>query len=56
MVKYTAYAYDVSMLVMSSAEVVEASQVIERYEVVKINREKSVGLQVGSWKGCSRNL
>ena len=53
--RYTAYA-DVSMLVMSSAEVEEVSKEIGRYEAVtgaKINREKSVGLWLGSWKGCT---
>ena len=46
--RYTAYTDDVSMLVMSSVEV---SKEIGKYEVVtgfKINREKSVGLQLGS--------
>ena len=54
--RYTAYADDVSMLVKSSAEVEEVSKEIGRYEAVtraKINREKSVGLQLGSWKGCA---
>ncbi len=44
--RYTAYADDVSVLVTSKD--------IERYESVaraKINREKSVGLRLGSWKG-----
>ena len=52
--RYTAYADDVSVLVTSSAEVEEQSKEIGRYEAVtgaKINREKSVGLQLGSWKG-----
>ena len=45
-----------SMLVTSSAEVEEVSKEIRRYEVVtgaKINRKKSVGLWLGSWKGCA---
>ena len=53
--RYTAYADDVSVLVTSSAEVEEVSKEIGRYEAVtgaKINREKSVGLRLGSWKGC----
>ena len=44
------------MLVTSSAKVVEVSKEIGRYKVVtgaKINYEKSVGLQLGSWKGCA---
>ena len=55
MARYTAYADDVSVLVTSSAEVEEVSKEIGRYEAVtgaKINREKSVGLRLGSWKGC----
>ena len=54
--RYTAYADDVSVLVTSSAEVEEVSKEIGRYEAVtgaKINREKSVGLRLGSWKGCA---
>ena len=54
--RYTAYADDVSVLVASSAEVEEVSKEIGRYEAVtgaKINREKSVGLRLGSWKGCA---
>ena len=54
--RYTAYADDVSVLVMSSAEVEEVSKEIGRYEAVtgaKIDREKSVGLHLGSWKGCT---
>ena len=42
--------------VMSSAEMEEVSKEIGRYEAVtgaKINREKSVGLRLGSWKGCT---
>ena len=53
---YIAYADDVSVLVTSSAEVEEVSKEIGRYEAVtgaKINREKSVGLRLGSWKGCA---
>ena len=53
---YTAYTDDVSVLVTSSAEVEEMSKEIGRYEAVtgaKINREKSVGLRLGSWKGCA---
>ena len=54
--RYTAYADNVSMLVTSSAEVEELSKEIGRYEAVtgaKINRKKSVGLRLGSWKGCA---
>ena len=54
--RYTTYADDVSVLVTSSAEVEEVSKEIGRYEAVtgaKINREKSVGLRLGSWKGCA---
>ena len=54
--RYTAYADDVSVLVTSSAEVEEVSKEIGRYEAVtgaKINRDKSVGLRLGSWKGCA---
>ena len=54
--RYTAFADDVSVLVTSSAEVEEVSKEIGRYEAVtgaKINREKSVGLRLGSWKGCA---
>ena len=54
--RYTAYADNVSVLVMSSAEVEEVSKEIGRYEAVtgaKINREKSVSLRLGSWKGCA---
>ena len=54
--RYTAYADDVSVLVTSSAEVEEVSKEIGRYEAVtgaKINREKSVGLRLGSLKGCA---
>ena len=54
--RYTAYADDVIVLVTSSAEVEEVSKEIGRYEAVtgiKINREKSVGLQLGSWKSCT---
>ena len=43
---YTAYADDVSVLVMSSAKVVEMSKEIRRNEVAavaKINQEKSIG-------------
>ena len=43
--RYTAYADDVSVLVTSSAGVVEVSKEIGGYEIVtgvKINREKSV--------------
>ena len=53
---YTAYTDDVSVLVTSNAEVEEVSKEIRRYEAVagaKINREKSVGLRLGSWKGCT---
>ena len=49
--RYTAYADDVSVLVTSSAEVEEVNKEIGRYEAVagaKINREKSVGLRLGS--------
>ena len=51
--RYTAYADDVSVLVTSSAKVEEVSKEIRRYEAVtgaKINREKFVGLRLGSWK------
>ena len=54
--RYTEYADDVSVLVTSSAEVEEVNKEITRYEAVegaKINREKSVGLRLGSWKGCA---
>ena len=54
--RYTAYADDVTLLVTSSAEVEEVSKEIGRYETVtgaRINREKSVGLRLGSWKGCA---
>ena len=54
--RYTAYADDVSVLVTSSAEVEEVSKEIGRYKDVtgaKINREKSVGLRLGSLKGCA---
>ena len=54
--RYTAYADDVTVLVTSSAEIEEVSKEIGRYEHVtgaKINREKSVGLRLGSWKGCA---
>ena len=54
--KYTAYTDDVSVLVTSSAEVEEVSKEIRRYEAVagaKINREKSIVLWLGSWKGCA---
>ena len=47
------------MLVTSNAKVEEVSKEIRRYEAVteaKINREKSVGLQLGSWKGSSQPL
>ena len=52
--RHTAYVDDV--LVTSSAEVEEVSKEIGRYEAVtgaKINREKSVSLRLGSWKGCA---
>ena len=52
--RYTAYADVVSVLITSSAEVEEVSKEIGRYEAVtgaKINREKSVGLRLGSLKG-----
>ena len=55
-VRYTAYTDDITMLVMSSAKVVEVSKEIRRYEVVmgaKTNHAKSIGLQLGSWKGCA---
>ena len=55
-VRYTAYADNVSMLVMSSAEVEEVSKEIGRYEAVagaKINHEKSVSLRLGLSKGCA---
>ena len=48
---YTSYANNVSVFVTSNAEV---GKEIRRFEVVtgaKINRKKSVGLQLGSWKG-----
>ena len=54
--RYTSYADDISVLVISSVDVVEVNKEIGRFEVVtgvKINREKSVGLQLGSWKGCA---
>ena len=54
--RYTAYTDDVSVLVTSSAEVEEVSKEIGRYETLtgaKINREKSVGLRLGSWKGSA---
>ena len=54
--RYTAYADDISVLVTSSAEMKEVNKEIGRYEAVtgaKINREKSVGLWLGSWKGCA---
>ena len=54
--RYTAYADVVSVLIMSSAEVEEVSKEIGRYEAVtraKINREKSIGLRLGSWKVCA---
>ena len=54
--RYTAYADGVSVLVMSSAGVEEVSKEIGRYEAVtraKINREKSVGLRLGSLKSCA---
>ena len=53
---YIAYADDVSVLVTSSAEVEVVSKEIGKYEAVtgaKINREKSDGLRLGSWKGCA---
>ena len=52
--RYTTYADDVSVLVTSSAELEEVSKEIGRYEAVagaEVNREKSIGLQLGSWKG-----
>ena len=54
--RYTSYANDVSVLVTSSVEVDEVSKEIGKYEVVtaaKINRERSIGLRLGSWKGCA---
>ena len=54
--RYTAYADDVSVLVTSSAEEEEVSKEVGKYEAVtgaKINREKSVSLQLDSWKGCA---
>ena len=54
--RYTAYADNVSVLVTSSVDVDEVSKEIGRYEAVtgaKINREKSVGLRLGSWRGCN---
>ena len=51
--RYTAYADNVSVLVTSSAEMAEVSKEIERYEVVKIDCKNSVGLQLGSWRGCA---
>ena len=56
MARYTAYTDGVSVLVTNSAELLEKSKEIARYEVVtgtKINREKSVSLGLGSWKGCA---
>ena len=56
MVKYSANADDVSVLVTNNAEIEEVSKEIEMYEVVsgvKTSREKSVGLSLGSWKGCA---
>ena len=52
--RYTAYADSVNVLVTSSAEVGDVSKEIGRYDAVtgtKINREKSVGLRLGSWRG-----
>ena len=54
--RYTAYADDVSLLVTSISEIEEVQKEIGRYEEVtgaRINREKSVGLRLGSWKGSS---
>ena len=54
--RYTAYSDDVSALVTSSAVVEKVSKEIRRYEVVtgaKINREKSIGLRLGSLKSCA---
>ena len=56
MVRYSTYADDVSVLGMGSTDVREVSEEIERYEGVsgaKINREKLVGLRLGSWKGST---
>ena len=54
--KYTAYLDDVSVLVTSSAEIVEVSKEIRRYAVAsgaKINYKKSIVLRLGSWKSCA---
>ena len=54
--RYSAYADDVSVLVSSKAEINEVSKEISGYELVtgaKINRDKSSGLRLGSWKGVS---
>ena len=51
-----AYADDVSVLVTSSAEMEELSKEIRKYEAMtgaKINREKSISLRLGLWKGCA---
>ncbi|CAE1328542.1 unnamed protein product [Acanthosepion pharaonis] len=54
--RYSSYADDVSVLVSSRAEINEVSKQISGYEMVtgaKINRDKSVGLRLGAWKGVS---
>ena len=55
-VRYTAYADNVSVLLTSNAKVEEVSKEIGRYEAVtgtKIDRKKSIGLWLGWWKGCA---
>jgi len=55
-VKYTAYADDVTIFVTSRAEAEQVSIEIGKYEMVtgaRINRDKSVGLRLGAWKGCA---
>lgn len=53
--KYNNYADDdITMLVMSNAKIAEVAREIQIYKIVKeskINCDKSVGLQMGSWKG-----
>ena len=51
--RYIAYIDDISVLLTSTGEVDQVSKEIGGYEVMtgaEINREKSVSMQLGSWK------
>lgn len=54
--RYSAYDDDVNAFIKNNAEIDEIGKEISRYEEVtgtRINRDKSMGLWLGAWKGVS---